>query len=539
MGFTNQIVDDSNNRRRRRQERGIDVPPIVTGPSSVVTSSVTGIWTGQDLEMQPLHRLCTLATSLEGTSICAPIVVFQRYIASVSADNTSLKLYELNASWVHQTPLTQVLPKWKCLIGDTAAQPEAMRVVAIACADVRSAERLGYVVLATCEGDVYIVQVSGETEPRVAYSFSTHILNVVSITCWVEDDGLSVGVGAKSGLIEEWKIGTDWKHELRVWKGSFKTPLHSLVAVPMGKEAHTLSACISQRPRMGRALQSSTVEVLDRSKIVADWKDDALLSLVDYCQWPDAGREWRRRSDDIGEGVTFGTNVLCRVGDSAWGAALADGSVGVLTSFRSDQERGGWGLMPNVRQATLSHPAIGMGALNLPNGPHVACCLRGGTVYCLSTDYDEEDESSIPVFLPPFENEEDDFEFTHGFAAGNIQMQGTNVSYGTVHTKNMPIVVYSGDGGVMEVFACGLLSSLNPEVEKQVAMQEMLENGTVEQLVIGLRRMEDDDKLLVDMLWLKAREECREPGITVDLVMTNENDQYENTHLLLLSLAAY
>lgn len=533
-------LDDSNHRQRRRQERGIDVPPSISGPSSDTAYGTTK-WKPLDWETHPLHRLCTLSTDMEGTSICAPLIVFQRFIASVSADTGCLKLYELSADWARQSPLTQVQPKWKCHVNITtdSQKEESLRVVAISSVEVSLEEYLlGFMVLVTCEGDVYICKLFSDKDPRTVHSFSTRVLNVMSVACWMEGDILHIGIGTKAGLVEEWKINTE-QQESRIWRGSFKTPLHSLVAVPMEKKTHTLSACISERPRMGRALQSSTVEVLDRMKIQKDWKEDSeALLLSNYCQWPDAGREWRRSADTGIEGITFGSNELHRLGDSSWGAALADGSVGILTSFKSEREGGGWGVMPYARQATLAYPAIGLGELNLPSGPHLACCLRGGTVYCLSMDYDEEDESAIPIFLPPFEGGEEDYEFLHGFAAGNIQMQGSGVTYGSLHTDKLPIVVYSGDGGVMEVFACGSLCSMNPSVEKHVALQEMTENGTIRMLVDELQGMSDENSLLTDILWLKSRQECRDEAITVDMVMANHKNRFENTHALLLSLAA-
>jgi hypothetical protein len=523
---------DSKSRRQRRPDRGIDLPPSLSG---------------RTLQTQPLHRICTLSTNLEGTSICPPVVLFQRFIASVSYSSGILKLYELKAEWVQllqqqqQTiiPLTQIQPQWKL---EVVKKEDESRVVAMTSVELLKVESksLGYMAVATSEGNVFVVEVFADQEPRLVYSLSTDIMNVVAVACWIDETGglFHIAIGAKSGVLEEWKIAIDWQQEPQlVWRGSFGTSLHSLVF------ATTLSACISQRPRMGRALQSSTVEVLNRSKLATDWKEQGgdttiLLSLSDYCVWPDEGREWIR-SPSGGDDIALGTNILCRIDNVSWAAALADGSVGVLNSFLSaENDFTSWGVILDSHQATLPFPAIGLGRVDLVTGPHLACCLRGGTVYCLPMDDDDDDgddsRSSVSTFLPPT-SEEEDYAFLHGFAAGNIQLKGDSASFGA--TETTPIIIYSGDGGTMEVYACGLLPRSNKDVAQLATLQKMLEHGTIQVLLDALRTMSSEERLLQKPYWSQAREECQGDDCTAKAVMTNQSNAYDNTRALLLSLA--
>ena len=517
------------NRRRRRPDRGIDLPPSLLNQDVVIS------------DVQPLHHLCTLSTELEGTSICAPVILFQRYIAAVSFGGI-LKLYTLQADWINRSPRTFILPKWRVKV----VENDGSRVVALTSMEMiaNNDKILGYVVVATGEGQVVLVEFDAAgNKPRVTYSIDYNILNVVSVTGWIMDNDIHVAVGTKSGWIEEWKIfiaeSTNGQQDLshcRIWCGSFFASLHSLMAV-----STTLSACISQKPRMGRGLQSSTVEVLDRAKLAAEWKEGEVATLGDYCVWPQEGCEWIRATVDgsAGNDLTLGSNLMYRVDDSSWAAALADGSVGILHSFPSTSESTptmSWGVLLDSHQATLPYPAIGLGKLDLRGKPHLAWCLRGGTVYCLPMDEDGADKPQrFPTFLPPAEDEED-FSFLHGFAAGNINLQndeGTSTS--TMETK--PIIIYSGDGGIMEVYICGLLLKGNEDVIHRVSLQKMADNGTIRLLLDGFRSMQDECRLLKKPTWSQAYQECQARDTDVDAVMANASNAFCHTRALLLSLA--
>lgn len=518
-------------RRRHRPDRGIDLPPLLLR---------------QNLrsELLPLHRLCTLSTELEGTSICSPVILFQRYIAAVSYGGV-LKLYSLQEDWMNRTPRTLVLPTWKLEL----VQDETSRVVSLTSMEVtvNSDAILGYAIIATSRGHVSLIEidVTAGNKPRLAYSIDTNILNVVSVTGWMMENDIHIAVGSKSGLIEEWKFvtaeSTNGHQEVTnqlIWRGSFFTSLHSLMAVNS-----TLSACISQKPRMGGGLQSSTVEVLDRSKLALEWKPGEIATLGDYCLWPEEGCEWIRATVDgsTGDDVTLGSNIMCRIDDSSWAAALADGSVGILHSFPSSVSTAtiGWGVLLESHQATLPYPAIGLGKLDLEGKPHLAWCLRGGTVYCLPMDEGGADgpnpRKGVPTFLPPAEDEED-FSFLHGFAAGDIQLQGDESTSASMMDKR-PIIVYSGDGGIMEVYVCGLLQQSNEEVVDRVALQKMVENGTIQMLLDAFRSMDDGARLLKKQTWSQAYQECQDSDANVDAVMANTSNAFRHTRSLLLSLA--
>ena len=517
-------------RRRRRPDRGIDLPPSL-------------LHRDMRTELRPLHRLCTLSTELEGTSICSPVILFQRYIAAVSYGGV-LKLYCLQEDWMNRPPRNLVLPTWKLEL----ALAETSRVVCLTSMEttVSNDMILGYAIVATGGGHVILIEIDAAgSKPRLAYSIDTNILNVVSVTGWIMENDIHIAVGSKSGLIEEWKVVTsestnghqDVSFHL-IWRGSFFTSLHSLMAVNT-----ILSACISQKPCMGQGLQSSSVEVLDRSKLALEWKQGDIVTLGDYCVWPQEGCEWIRATVDgsTDNDLTLGSNLMCRVDDSSWAAALADGSVGILHSFPSSASTAtiSWGVLVESHQATLPYPAIGLGKLDLEGKSHLAWCLRGGTVYCLPMDEVGADEAKprngIPTFLPPAEDEED-FSFLHGFAAGDIQLRGDEVTSASTMEKR-PVIVYSGDGGIMEVCICGLLRQSNEEIVHRVALRRMVENGTIQMLLDAFRSMNDGARLLKKPAWSQAYQECQTRDANVDAVMANTSNAFSHTRSLLLSLA--
>jgi hypothetical protein len=62
----------------------------------------------------------------------------------------------------------------------------------------------------------------------------------------------------------------------------------------------------------------------------------------------------------------------------SFAAALSDGSIAVMRAMITDGSLR-WGV--DGDQRVLSFPAIGIAPVTLSTGPHLACCLRGGTVY--------------------------------------------------------------------------------------------------------------------------------------------------------------
>lgn len=533
-------MSTSIHRRRRkvaRSDQGIDLPPSIVGYNN-------GSYDNLPLEIQTLHYLCNLTTETEGTSICQPEIIFERFIASISFSG-KLKLYEIESRFCKQVPLSHIKPKWICELFHKDASFN--RVAATAnCKTSYKTENgtLGFVVVATAQREICLVNIFEDDKPAVVFSFSTGILNTSSVTCWITDKGLlHVVIGSKSGCLEEWSININLPNyqESLLWKGSFGTQLQSVLALNNKPPSATLSACISQKCKFGRALKSHSVEVLNRKRLLQEWKaENGPFNLIDYCLWPEVGCEWRQISEGgvgNGEGITFGSNVMCCVDKNRWAAALADGTVGILHAGENDALN--WGVKRNSHQASLTYPAMGISMMNLSNKPHLVCCLRGGTVYCLCVETDENESNFSTVFLPPFKKYEgDDFEFLHSFAAGNIAMTGGKVAYGDLSTDSMPIIVYVGDGGIMEVYACGLLAERSNLVAQEFALQEMRENGTIQMLLDALQNMKDDDPLLSQTNWASAFKECiGESTISIDDIIADDANKYENIRSLLISLA--
>ena len=517
------------NGRRARPDQGIDLPPPL-------------LYSELSADVQPLHHLCTLSAELEGSSTCPPIILFHRFIATLSYAGV-LKLYTLRSAWIHQSPRTLIPPTLKLPL----VEDDSSHVVAMAELDGTKVNEkiLGTIIVATCQGRIFLVEVDSDcnTAPRLVHTVDTNILNVASITGWITDNEISIVVGAKSGCIEEWKVvvhdSTDGPptpaliHHL-VWRGSFHTFLHSLMAIRT-----TLSVCISQTSHMVPKIHSSSVEVLDRSKLAQAWKEkDETLELAHFCIWPNEGHEWVRATTDQSpkQDVALGSNVMFRINHSSWAMALADGSVGVLNTFppSASSSTVGWGLTSDSLQATLQYPAIGLGELELDGNPHLACCLRGGTVYCLPLLRSSK-QHNYPAFVPPADDEED-FSFIHGFAAGNVYFEDSEDRSSSFINKK-PVILYAGDGGMIEVYLCGLQIQRNLDVVHQSTLQKMADNGTIQLFLNGIKAMKHGDRLLKHETWSLAHEECHVSEVTVEALLTNKSNVFVHTRALLLNLA--
>jgi hypothetical protein len=142
-------------------------------------------------------------------------------------------------------------------------------------------------------------------------------------------------------------------------------------------------------------------------------------------------------------------------GEGFFAGILSDGTAAIWHAKveQNDEKLSlSWGVQEDVNQALLQYPAIGLGTVHLASGPHLACSLRGGTTYLLPLASESNAPTDAPVFLfPEKDDEEDDskvLRYIHGFAAGNLV---TNEGDTT-----LPVLVYVGEGGLMEVYACDI-----------------------------------------------------------------------------------
>jgi hypothetical protein len=201
-------------------------------------------------------------------------------------------------------------------------------------------------------------------------------------------------------------------------------------------------------------------------------------------------------------------------------AALSDGTIAVIHATFADGSLR-WGV--NGNQIALSFPAIGIASVTLSTGHHVACCLRGGTVYLVP-----DNDSPVTAILAPVERKSST-QYLQGFHAGNVLVEGITSSSGD---KDLAVLVYSGAGGILQVYSCELLS----QTEQDSVLRELVENGSVKLLREMLCSLSDEDPLLIMDLWNLARDEFLQASDAPTYSMLR-SASFGNTRCLLMELS--
>jgi hypothetical protein len=131
-------------------------------------------------------------------------------------------------------------------------------------------------------------------------------------------------------------------------------------------------------------------------------------------------------------------------------------------------------------------------------------------------------------------------EFLHGFTAGNIALVGDPVSDGRLSTESVPILVYSGDGGVMEVYTGLLPQSSTEGVTQHLVLDEMFKKGIISSLIEVLLLIEDGSTLLESEEWRNAHHEVKEnrDGVSAYAILANQSNSFNGIRTLLLNLAS-
>lgn len=193
-----------------------------------------------------------------------------------------------------------------------------------------------------------------------------------------------------------------------------------------------------------------------------------------------------------------------------------------------------WGVVHDSDQVTLSFPAIGVAPVELSTGVHIACCLRGGTVFLVPKDNVLSPVTAILAPVDDLEEEEEPLSphYLHGFCAGNVSVKGINFF---PRDATLPVLVFSGPPGVLQVFSRELVS----QTEEETLLRELLENGTVQLLGEMLCSLRDEDPLLILEIWNQSRQEFL--GIEADVTSLRVNDlsspSFAHTQRLLIQLA--
>ena len=225
------------------------------------------------------------------------------------------------------------------------------------------------------------------------------------------------------------------------------------------------------------------------------------------------------KSCDFVLGACNGTNPF-------FAAALSDGTIARMSAkFEDDTLL--WGVCNDLDQVIISYPAIGLVPVDLRIGTHIACCLRGGTVYLIPQSDTLE---PIKVILGPIDAEhQPSVQYLQGFTAGNISVNGIT----STTDKEVPVLIYSSDGGILKVYACLLLS----QTEQDCVLQELVNNGSAQLLREFLCSLEDDNPQLRSDIWKKSRHEMMQTNDETLSFETLCSSSFVHTRKVLMDLS--
>jgi hypothetical protein len=299
-----------------------------------------------------------------------------------------------------------------------------------------------------------------------------------------------------------------------------------------------------------RTSTGSMIEVVNISSLQRAWKespcpqDELAFSLPfeDHSILPQAGMEIVSSlaiRDKIGpQNSRFlpqwipsnGTDCLCSItmsdsvstGDIvvSCAAALADGAVLLLSSSTLTPDGTlEWGIQFPGDQILLSYPAVGIGLVpsystrsEAEPGPHIACCLRGGTTYLIPIHARDGSQASllevdppISVVMYPHDIDADiDFQRIQGFVAGQLSMTGMPMRRFTQET--IPVLIYAWPGGIIDIYAAELLH--NTDASASALLEELVLNGSAELLRTYLTTVSPKEDLQRQE-WKYAQEEIQ------------------------------
>jgi len=204
---------------------------------------------------------------------------------------------------------------------------------------------------------------------------------------------------------------------------------------------------------------------------------------------------------------------------SCVGITFPDGITSLLSSSSSSQDElfDAVGIAEENHQVLLSYPAIGNGQLEIngKNGKvssYLATCLRGGTCYLIPTTSDNKSDDEInnsSIATIPFPHDiQSDLPniYVQAFTAGNLIVDGSL----------LPILIYAWPGGVIDVYASGLIHS---KPSKSDESSVMVDDDTTndDNLVSRVERralqdlIDNESLLLLSKIVDELRDDSRHP----------------------------
>jgi hypothetical protein len=243
-----------------------------------------------------------------------------------------------------------------------------------------------------------------------------------------------------------------------------------------GRSDYYLMAIVSVRTRTGeKGKQESTfpmLKLLDAKRIRSEIQNPAkhgAISLENYSLPQSRGMELieattvslSKNNCQLPKRVpildSHGANASCNLksagSGSFTGLSFPDGITCLLSSNKDAV-----GVAQPDHQLLLSYPAIGSAQIDIVDesgkpSSYMAACLRGGTCYLIPISTNTNNNQSIATIPYPQDIESDlSFVYVQAFTAGNLVLDGID----------LPVLVYAWPGGVIDVYACGLMPSEAP-----------------------------------------------------------------------------
>jgi len=182
----------------------------------------------------------------------------------------------------------------------------------------------------------------------------------------------------------------------------------------------------------------------------------------------------------------------------------------------------------------LFQQCIGLGTIKSGNERHVACCLRGGTIYLVPVVEGTDPRKDIVMYATPVDLADcGAVRYVQNFAAGLAQVTSWQDDDNSSSMKCAALIGWPG--GKIDVYEMN-----TEEPGNNMLLDNLAERGTLSKFVKMLMTMDENhSQLESSTLWKQAWDECtkaNEVDSAADRIRNPNDHTFEGTRLLLLSL---
>lgn len=164
------------------------------------------------------------------------------------------------------------------------------------------------------------------------------------------------------------------------------------------------------------------------------------------------------------------------LGGKKCGVALSNGMVAILSSSGTEQQQrrdndfsfpSSWGIVKDKHQMVLSYPAIGCGQIKDNGRDYLVCCLRAGTCFLLPLGTKKTNNDILAIPYPHDVDTDLVSVYIQGFTAGEIELAQTTTTTTDLSSSpsTLSILAFALAGGVIDIYACGLIYPKNMVVD--------------------------------------------------------------------------